>query len=195
MTSEQIILTLEKRKKAFASQCAEKLSKEAERMTRRNFNEFAHEVSSDYQNVAVARTKLSDTSYRISCVGNQVIFIEFGVGAENVQGTRGSGNRTIDYFKSSTFSYADEGRTRIVENAPRPAGVVGLGRYGKGHGKDDYWVRPSIDGVPKTATESHVHKKNGDVRTDVVWTMGHRPARALYRGFMNALNKLLGGKL
>ena len=104
------------------------------------------------------------------------------------------------------------GRT---ETMPRPWGIVPLGEYhsslkggygnyymsvwnGKQYngsqGKNDFWVRPTQNGRMANR-ETHVHKKNGEIRPNVVWTMGTKPVRALYRARNTAINKLQSGRL
>lgn len=63
--------------------------------------------------LSVERT---ETGYALIANGESVCFIEFGAGV---------------YFNGSEPYPSDPGR---------PDGVVGIGQYGKGHGKQDTWV-------------------------------------------------------
>lgn len=160
--------------------------------TQSAFNRFEEQASTDYPQVTVTCSLPTKTNGvyegQVICQGNQVIFLEFGVGVSNRFIPTNDGNdKPARGFNFQT------GR----EEAPRPAGVVGLGQYGKGHGKQEYWVRPSATGIPKTNIgEQEVHKRDRDgniigVRTDVVWTRGHPPARALWYATQNAINQTI----
>lgn len=172
----------------------EKTTKDAQN----NFNKFEVNASTDNPRVTVSHTTFTVSGNEISstvrCYGEQVIFIEFGVGYNNsLVKEAGRTNLGKSWGGKSgnegAFGF-DEGG--LDEFAERPAGVVQLGHYGKGLGSDDCWIRPSMLGIPNEyAGESHVHKKNGEVRTDVVWTVGHNPARALWRAYTNAIRQVM----
>ena len=122
----------------------------------------------------------------VTCAGFQVLFIEFGVGVNNSIAKNAGVGETSQAWRGndSAVGFVEQGS---LETMPRPAGIVNLGDYGDGNGKEDYWIRPSALGIPNEyAGESHVLKKNGEPRTDVVWTLGHNPARALYIAYTNA---------
>ena len=171
----------------------EKTTKDAQR----NFNKFEVNASTDNPRVTVSHSMYETsgdvTSSTVRCVGEQVIFIEFGVGYNNSlvkeAGRSGVGSWGGKSGNEGAIGFEEGGVTEI---APRPAGVVPLGQYGKGLGSDDCWIRPSALGIPNEyAGESYVHKKNGDVRTDVVWTVGHNPARALWTAVRNARKSVM----
>ena len=175
--------------KRLEREVVEQVSSDIEKSARRNFNSARNKVSTDNPYVEVIRTKNGQNSATVSCIGDQVLFIEFGVGLSNMFRPNG-------VSLSTGFSFDEN--NKIVE-AQRPAGVVPLGQYGKGHGKDEWWVRPSATGIPRLPTEQQVHKrdKNGNIigfRTDVVWTSGHPPIRALWRARNSALQKLYNPK-
>lgn len=189
---------------AFTSGLVEGLATSIEKGARRNFNNARGLISSDFDYVDVRRSVNGKHSQTITCIGDQVLFIEFGAGAQNatrysvgeVTGWHGE-HISWRYVERPNFGFTIKHNT-LIEEAPRPSGIVPLGHYGKGHGMDDNWIRPSVTGIPNTHIgESHVHKRNGDVRRDVVWTKGHPPMRALWRAVRSAersLQKRLGGK-
>lgn len=194
----------------FATGIVESLSVSIEKGARRNFNNSRGLISSDFDFVNVARFVDSKYQQTIECSGDQVLFIEFGAGAQNksrytaseVVGWHGE-HISWKYTERPNFGFKIK-NNRLLEEAPRPAGIVELGTYGKGYGADDWWIRPSITGIPnKYIGESNVHIKDkygndtGRVRSDVVWTKGHPPMRALWRAVRSAeknLRKMLGGK-
>jgi len=165
----------------------QKFSEKATKQAQRNFNTFEKEVSTDKdRSVSVSNTATfyvdKDTIARkIECKGNQVAFIEFGVGIKHYN----------EFYQSSAST--------DLAMYNRPKGIP-IGGWGKHHGLDDYWIRPSNDGIPMNIYEMPVAIKNksGDVigwRRDVVWTEGHRPARALWRAVRTIEKRLKGGKL
>lgn len=187
---------LKSKLKRLERKVVEQVSSDIEKGARRNFNSARDKVSTDYPDVTVIRTKDSPTSATITCIGSQVLFIEFGVGHSNNQ---------IPYIDRGGFSQSKPAigfdRNTGKETMPRPNGIVPLGRYGKGrHSMQDFWIRPSATGQPRLPTEQTVHKRDKDgniigIRTDVVWTAGHPPVRALWRARTNALNKLYNPKI
>lgn len=178
MNGKEITKHLENLVKKTAIQVVEKTAKETERMARRNFNEVKSEVPSDDPLVIVSRNRLGETEQQILCIGNQVIFIEFGAGVH-------------EQYRTKTIGLSENGLS-YVENAPRPIGVVNIGGYGKGHGKDDYWFYASETGRVSSNAQFVKQNKNGRF---IMLTIGIRPVRALYRAYRNAISKLLGGKL
>ena len=67
----------------------------------------------DGDNDAVVSVEAIDRGYKIVAAGKSVFFIEFGAGV----------------YYNGTEPYPE----------PRPAGVVGIGEYGKGYGKRKAW--------------------------------------------------------
>ena len=188
----------------FAVGVVDNLATSIEQGATRNFNKTRGLISSDFDYVSVTRSVNNKYSQTITCMGDQVLFIEFGAGAMNksrysateIVGWHGE-HISWKYVERPNFGFKIK-HNKLIEEAPRPSGIVELGHYGKGYGMDDYWIRPSITGIPNTYIgESHVHKKNGEMRSDVVWTKGHPPMRALWRAVRNAvknLRKSIGGK-
>jgi len=180
------------------------LATSIEEGARKNFNRARGLISSDFDYVNVSRHVENKYAQTISCTGDQVLFIEFGVGVFNksrysvteIVGWSGE-HISWKYTERPNFGFKLK-QNRLIEEAPRPRGIVELGHYGKGYGMDDFWIRPSKTGMPNTYIgESSVHKKNGGIRSDVVWTKGHPPMRALWRAVRSAernLRKRLGGK-
>lgn len=76
--------------------------------------------------------------WKIVASGSAVFFIEFGSGV---------------YYNGSE-PYPD----------PRPKGIVGIGEYGKGKGKNDYWFAPKIGftrGTPAAMPMYHASEEMG----------------------------------
>lgn len=154
------------------------------------FNNFIGEASTDDPNVTVKSSSIkretkSAFSRKISCYGSQVLYIEFGVGLMPYNETEARMYRNVMLDSNG------------VPISLRPHGIDPIGTRGKGYGSQDKWIRPSTTGEPQCVGEGHVHIKDkygndtGKVRTDVVWTEGHRPARALYRAVGMAIKRLL----
>ena len=166
----QTLNNLKERIDYLSRSAVEEISKDMELDAQKNFSRFARLVSADDRFVSVHRVKKGDYSAEIICQGTQVLFIEFGVGKMNETDSRDKGER----------------QQRPTINGDYPANV--LGGYGKGYGKDDYWVRPAKY-VNRSAGETNVHDRNGNIKQGVAWTMGHRPARALWRARYSAIQK------
>ena len=147
---------------------------------RRNFRQNMEMVGADDPFVDVSRIVNGDHA-TITCKGNQVLFIEFGAGAGNTW------NEMSD--RPTTSSFKMIGGT-LTELAPRPTGIVELGNYGKGLGKNDYWIRPTRTMMLK-GRESYVRRADGSIKYGVLWTMGTRPMRALWRARNSALDKII----
>lgn len=167
---KQTLKNVKERADYLARQAVEEISKDMEIDARKNFSRFARNVSADDRFVNVSRAKNSDYSSTIYCQGTQVLFIEFGVGVRNATSSRDNAER----------------QPRPVIDGNYPANK--LGGYGKGRGKDDYWVRPAQT-INRGAGETAVLDRNGNVRQGVAWTIGHRPARALWRARFSAIQK------
>ena len=144
------------------------------------FDRFVFEVPADDPYVFVKSTpisKIKETTYTrtISCIGNQVLFIEFGAG---------------------TWYYTDT-EVRLYSNIlgglnDRPPSIYEIGGYGSGRGKDDLWFYKSHTG--RESENAHLIKFNRKGEPIMI-THGNRPARALYRGVGMAIRRLKGGKL
>lgn len=169
---QKVVENLKERANYIAREAVEEISKDMEIDAQKNFSRFAREVSADDRFVSVHREKQGDYEATIVCQGTQVLFIEFGVGVMNETDSRDK----------------NEKQQRPTIDGAYPANV--LGGYGKGYGKDDYWVRPAKY-VNRSAGETNVHDRNGNVKQGVAWTMGHRPARALWRARFSALQKFI----
>ena len=172
-----------------------------------NFDTSVPYVPADDPRVDVSRS-VNGKSATITCVGNQVLFIEFGAGAQNsmTQATKVGGLRVLSatpnipyrrviWVRGATkdipahgFSF---GGNRLHEEAPRPSGIVGLGEYGKHLGKNDYWIYKSYSG--RVAQGDNVWRIGKEAT--YIQTKGIAPVRALWRARNNALNKLNSGRL
>ena len=100
----------------------------------------------DGTNDVEVNVKPIDNGYAVVASGNAVMFIEFGAGV---------------YYNGSG-SYPGE----------LEPGVVGIGQYGQGRGKNDWWLYPgepgNAGGVPSTAVPG------------MTITHGNPPAAAMY---------------
>ena len=88
-----------------------------------------------------------DNVATITAQGEAIAFIEFGAGK----------------YHNGAESYP----------LPRPSGIVGIGDYGKGHGKRDAWG----------------YYRNGN-RDDLVITHGNPPAQAFYEAELEIAQKV-----
>lgn len=145
------------------------------------FDRFYYEVPADDPFVFVSNTPMLQVgkttwSRQINCVGNQVLFIEFGAG---------------QYF------YTGDLEARLYAKylgnlATRPPMISDIGTYGSGRGKDDVWLYKSKTGRESNNASLYRYNKNNE---PIMITHGNRPARALYRGVGMALRRLAEGKL
>jgi len=181
-------------------------SREIEVNAQKNFNDALIDISGDNPYVWVERT-VGKNKARVKCVGEQVLFAEFGAGINNSFTEKDILVGEHSRVSSSGATFRVKGHTRTIvysargfknggmeETIQRPAGIVPLGTYGKGQGQNLFWVRPMRNGR-YGSKESQVHKKNGDIRNDVVWTEGTRPVRGLWRARNTAISKLGSGRL
>lgn len=110
---------------------------------------FADALYDGVNDVAVSVEPIQN-GYAVHARGNSVLFIEFGAGV----------------YYNGTGSYPGE----------IPPGVVGIGQYGQGHGKNDWWSYKgqlgNAGGVPST--------KNPGLNL----THGNPPAQAMYNAQM-----------
>ena len=185
----------------------DKLSEDITKTAQRNFNQNPEDVGADDPMVIVSRTYAGNHA-EVICMGDQVLFIEFGAGAMNKSreamyhstfkdslewegGIRET--ITVGYREVPLYGFKSKGGS-IYEVAPRPSGIVPLGEYGQRRGKDDHWVRPSKTMVKKNR-EGYVHTKDGGIRNGALWTCGTPPKRALWRAKSSAISKLISGRL
>ncbi len=184
---DRIINQLKQQHKKLSDSVLEAVSKEIERNAKRNFRQEIENISGDNPYVDVTRT-ISNGEATIECGGEQVLFAEFGAGTNNLYYMNGLG---LDMLSTRSFQYIDGEPTEI---APRPEGIVPLGEYGKKHGRDDFWFRPTYN--QRTGSKEALKiKRNGDIDTRYVWTKGTRPIRALWRARNVAIKKLIEGRL
>ena len=170
---------------------AQDLAYEIRYEAQRNFDNFIPEVSADYPEVRVFVNKETSKSYEIECVGNQVLFIEFGTGVLNASyyqtSLKPSWSGYSDSYISKEipsygFKFVDD---YLTEVAPRPTGIVNLGEYGKGQGMNDYWIYKGF----RTSNTSEVFMKKP--KKNLIITKGNRPARALYRAISTAIRRII----
>lgn len=181
--NKSVLKVVDKIKKQVDTQTQEALNRVVEYATtntQNSFDRFYDEVPADDPFVIVKNTPLVQLnkhtwSRNIKCMGNQVLFIEFGAG--------------ITYYTdvearmySKYLGYMND----------RPNGVYNIGEYGKGFGKDDVWFYKSQTGRESENAHLVKYTKGG---SPIMVTHGNRPARALYRGVGLAIRKLAGGKL
>lgn len=181
-TSVEIINHINQLVKKKQQETLDKVCKETQLQAQRSFNRVKPEVPADYPDVVVSQ---SSTFYvdketigrKIICQGSQVLFIEFGAGIKH---------------KTETSTIVNDG-SGDIEWASRPQGIVGIGEYGKGYGKNDYWFYKSQTGRGSTNSEQIRYNPKNNSYTMI--TIGIRPVRALYLAIGLAFRKLLGGKL
>lgn len=149
------------------------------------YDKFVVEVPADDPFVFVSNTPITQSgnkmSRTINCVGNQVLFIEFGAGK---------------YF------YTGDTELRLYRNvmldrrgnpiADKPKKIYDIGEYGSGRGKDDVWFYKSSTG--RTGDKASSLVKYNSKGEPIMITHGNRPARALYRAVGMAMRRLIGGK-
>lgn len=197
--------TLEQFVEDFAERYIHTVGEGTVKRARRNFNKAIRVTGADISRSTVeVFASYGHHSVTISCIGEQVLFQEFGAGRFNIY------SRKVDYnvddisdsvtwrdnFSNTTWKYGSRGEVEELKYGmgARPAGIIGLGKYGKGYGMNEIWVRPSQDGIPNLdAGESYVHKKNGDIKVSkttgdtMIWTYGTPPTRSLYRAVISSL--------
>jgi len=190
--------------KESAPRILEAFSKEIEVNARKNFNQAVNDISGDNPYITVVR-RISGLNATISCIGEQVLFAEFGAGQQNAyyEKTIQVKSHFITNAYGTFYVKAHERTIGInakgfksggtVETMPRPSGIVNLGEYGKGYGKDDYWFYYSVNGrLTNREVLWRMSNLNGMY---VIKTEGTPPIRALYRARNTAINKLQSGRL
>ena len=152
------------------------LANQVAKDTQRNFKMARDEVPAMDWYVDVWTSQLGNNAVEVVCGGTQVLFIEFGAGNKH---------------KQETSTYIKVGN---VEYASRPNGIVPIGGYGKGRGKDDSWIFKDYNLIPDTESESskkHTHLLRGSSDGGFIYrTGGIRPVRALYRGIASGVKKI-----
>lgn len=191
ITSRQIISNLKKKVEDLEKGLIRDIAKNVEKRTRTNFNSAIPEVPADDPFVQVSSFSWGKSCV-IECRGNQVLFAEFGAGAQNVQQ-----EKTI-YRGDTTYSRLMLGNgfkfveNKLTEVAPRPIGIVELGEYGKGLGKNNYWIYRTYNGRMAMGDEIWRIGKDGQ---SYVKTKGIRPIRALYRGVRSGVRKAIAERI
>ena len=177
---KQVIKDLEKGIDDFAYRVIETTGKDIEKTTRHNFNRVISEIPADDPIIRVYSMPTFKSnngwSKTILCDGNQVLFVEFGAGQKH---------------KTETSSVAKINNQEI-EYASRPYGIVGIGEWGQGRGKDDFWVYKTLNGRIAIGDDVWRISKSG---TTYIKTSGIRPVRALWRAVGNSFRKLGSGRL
>lgn len=184
-TSRQIISSLNKKVEDLEKELIRDVAKSVERSTRANFNRAIGEVPADDPFVSVSSFSFGK-SCAIQCIGNQVLFIEFGAGSQNAQKEKTVYRGDTEYSRlvlGNEFKFIDN---KLTEVAPRPSGIVELGEYGKGLGKNDFWVYRTYNGRVAMGDEIWRIGKDGQ---SYVKTKGIRPIRALWRGVRSGVRK------
>lgn len=152
------------------------LPKDIEKTARLHFNRAVKEVPADNPYVVVS-SNTNGKSATIYCLGEQVLFIEFGAGIK---------------YSTHTSTVLTDSENHQVEYASRPAGIVGIGEYGQGRGKDDSWKYLSRTG--RESLHSHIYSQKASGETLMI-TSGIRPVRALYLAVNSGVKKITTKKL
>lgn len=147
--------------------------------TQRNFKMARNEVPAMDWYVDVWTSQLGSNAVEVVCGGTQVLFIEFGAG---------------HMHQTETSTSVRVGQYDDVEYASRPNGIVPIGEYGKGLGKNDSWIFKDYNLIPDTENESskkHTHLLRGSSDGGFIYrTGGIRPVRAMYRGIASGVKKI-----
>lgn len=141
---------------------------------KRNFKSAEKEVPSADWYVDVWASKRGANSAEVVCGGTQVLFIEFGAGNAHK-------DETSTVVRSGMYD---------VEYASRPAGIVSIGQFGKGYGKDSSWVFKDVNYIIDNGV-NHTHWLKQNSRGEFIYrTGGIRPVRALYRAIATGVKKI-----
>ena len=116
---------------------------------------FAGAMYDGSNDVHVETSKDAPGMYTITAHGQAVAFIEFGAGV---------------YYNSGEYPL------------PKPEGIVGIGEYGKGHGKRQGWVYPEGNGLGSSGKV---------VKPGWVFTRGNPQAMPMYYASKEMQDKLL----
>lgn len=139
--------------------------------TQNAFDRFVPEVPADDPYVFVIsdfKKTTNKSTLKIECIGNQVLFIEFGAGI-------------TFYSTAETHLYKN-----VIPN-DRPQEISDIGTYGQHRGKDDVWFYKSE--VGRESENAHLIKYNTN-GNPIMITHGNRPARALYRSVGIAMRNI-----
>ena len=151
--------------------------------TQLNFNREIPNIPADDPYVKVSQTPTfyvgkNMVGRTIKCVGNQVLFVEFGAGVH-------------EQYRTKTLAINEN--NEVFDYATRPSGIVPIGSYGKGRGQDDYWFYKSETG--RGSMNAEQIRYNPKTNSYTMLTIGIRPVRALYRALGNTFKKLGNGRL
>lgn len=116
---------------------------------------FAGAQYDGLNDVYVERTQDNLGSYTIMASGHAVAFIEFGSGV---------------YYNSTAYPL------------PLPEGIVGIGEYGKGHGRGQGWAYPEENGVGSNGWL---------IKPGWIFTHGNPRAMPMYYASVEMQNKLI----
>lgn len=182
--SKQILKVVKKMQKQVDDLTKEALNRVVSYATnsaQNSFDKFYDEVPADDPFVFVSNTPITQYkdhawSRKINCVGNQVLFIEFGAGVYYYTGD----------VEARLYS-------KYLGNLPtRPSMIYEIGGYGQHRGRDDVWFYKSQTG---RESENAYYVKTNRQGQSIMITHGNRPARALYRGVGLAVRRLAEGRL
>lgn len=187
--NKQIRQVVDKIQKQIDDQTKEALERVVDYATvhaQNSFDRFVIEVPSDDPYVWVKRTQLSKTgktkwSSTISCIGNQVIFIEFGAGVYNYTESEAK------IYQRYLGGLDHRGTPRVDD-----IGNFHLAKWGRSRGSDDLWFYKSQTG--RESENAHLVKYNS-AGEPIMITHGNRPSRSLFRAVGMAVMRLARGKL
>lgn len=171
------------------------LSKDIEKTARLHFNRAVKEVPADDPYVVV-KSYINGDSFKVECVGNQVLFIEFGAGITNSTRTStvltDSNNEQIEYASRPNGIYPIghyQGRQQFKNASNWGLAMNLLHRHGlASRGMDTYWFYRSETGRGSTNAEQIRYNFNSNSYTMI--TIGIRPVRALYLAVGSGVRKI-----
>lgn len=161
-----------------------------------NYDRFQIEVPADDPRVDVLSYFKQDkdlSTMTINCVGNQVLFIEFGAGQ-------------YYYTEKETILFKND-----LSIPNRPVGIAPIGKYSSlvhrdrptgmdlntwnwtmnympiSRGRDEFWFYKSRTG--RTSENAHLVKYNKS-GNPIMITRGNRPSRSLYRAVGMAMRRI-----
>ena len=144
-----------------------------EQRARRNFLRASKEIPASDNFIDVYSIEQGD-SFKIVCGGTQVLFTEFGAGHT---------------FYHRTPMTTNEFNVE-VEKAPRPAGIVGIGEYGKGYGSQPKWYFSESNLIVDNG-KNHTHMVKATKQGNFIYiTEGIRPTRSLYNAVSSGIKNL-----